>query len=75
MFVCNNFNVDFVQQMLILLFKLKSYDNCFDSKNVKMFFTHENENYVINLKFDKKSSYDLLYAFSKKNFKFYEIIY
>ena len=53
-FVYNNFNADCAQQMLILSFKFKSYKDCFDSKNAKMFFTHENENYVINLKFDKK---------------------
>ena len=50
----------------MLSFKLKSYKDCFDSKNAKMFFTYKNENYVINLKFDKKSSYDLLYALSEK---------
>ena len=31
-----------------------------------MFFIHENENYVIDLKFKKKSSYDSFYALSKK---------
>ena len=46
--------------------ELKSYENCFDSKNAEMLFTHENENHVINLKFEKKSSYDSLYALSKK---------
>ena len=49
--------------------ELKLYENCFDSKNAKMLFTHENENYVINLKFEKKSLYDLFYAFSKKEFQ------
>ena len=48
-FVYNNFDVDFAQQMSMLSFKLKSYENCFDSKNVKMLFIHENENHVINL--------------------------
>ena len=67
-FVCNNFDVDFTQQMLMLSFKFNSYENCFDSKNAKMFFTYKNENYVINLKFDKKSSYDFLYALLKKEF-------
>ena len=65
-FVCNNFDADFAQQMSMLSFELKSYENCFDSKNAEMLFTHENKNHVINLKFDKKSSYDLLYALSKK---------
>ena len=67
--VCNNFDADFAQQMSVLLFKLKSYEDCFDSKNAEMFSTYENENHVIDLKFDKKSSYDLLYAFSKKKFQ------
>ena len=65
-FVYNNFDVNSTQQMLMLLFKLKSYKDCFDSKNAEMLFTHKNENHVINLKFDKKSSYDFLYAFSEK---------
>ena len=64
--VCSNFDTDFAQQMLMLLFKFKSYENCFDSKNAEMLFTHENENHVINLKLDKKSSYDFFYALSKK---------
>ena len=54
--------------MSMFLFKLKLYKNCFDSKNAKMFFIHENENYVINLKFDKEFSYDFFYAFLKKKF-------
>ena len=56
-------------------FKLKLYKNYFNSKNAEIFFTHENENHVIDLKFEKESSYDSLYALSKKNFKFYKIIY
>ena len=68
-FIYNNFSAEFTQQILILLFKLKSYENYFDSNNAKMFFTHENENHVISLKFNKKSSYDFLYALSKKKFQ------
>ena len=46
------------------LFKfLKSYENCFDSKNAKIFFEHENKNHVINLIFDAKPSYESLYTF------------
>ena len=52
--------------MLILLFKLKLYKNCFDSKNAERLFIHENENHVINLKFDKKLSYNSFYVFSEK---------
>ena len=47
-------------------FELKLYENCFDSKNAEMFFTHENENHVINLKFEKESLYNSFYALSKK---------
>ena len=47
-------------------FKLKSYEDCFDSKNAKMLFTHEDENHVIDLKFEKESLYNLFYALSKK---------
>ena len=67
-FICNNLSADFTQQMLMLLFKFKLYENCFDSKNAEMFFIHEDENHVINLKFDKNSLYNSLYAFSEKKF-------
>ena len=50
----------------MLSFKLKFYENCFNSKNAEMLFTHENENHVINLKINKESLYNLLYAFFKK---------
>ena len=64
--IYNSFNVDFAQQILMLSFELKLYEDCFDLKNAEMLFTHENENYVIDLKFDRESSYDSFYAFSKK---------
>ena len=67
-FICNNFDVNFAQQMLMLSLEFKLYENCFNSKNAEIFFTHENENHVIDLKFNKKLSYDLLYALSKKEF-------
>ena len=67
-FVCSSFDADFAQQMSMLSFKLKSYEDCFDLKNAKMLFTHKNENHVIDLKFNKKSLYDLLYALLKKKF-------
>ena len=69
MFICSNFDADFAQQMLILSFKLKLYKNCFDSKNAEIFSIHENENHVIDLKLDKKLSYDFLYALLKKEFQ------
>ena len=64
--ICSNFSADFAQQISIFSFKLKSYEDCFDSKNAEMLFTHENKNHVINLKFKKESLYDLFYALSKK---------
>ena len=67
-FVYNNFYVEFAQQMSMFLFKFKLYENCFDSKNAEMLFTYENKNHVINLKVNKKSSYDFLYAFLEKKF-------
>ena len=72
-FICNNFNVRFMQQMLMLLLKFKSYKNCFDSKNVEILFTYKNENYVNYLKFDKKSLYDFLYALLKKVLNFIKL--
>ena len=65
-FICNNLDVDFAQQMSMLLSKFKSYENYFDSKNAKMLFIYKNENHVINLKFDKKSLCDFLFALLKK---------
>ena len=61
--------------MLMFLLKLKLYKNYFNLKKAKIFFTHENKSYIIVLKFNKKLLYDLLYAFSKKKFKFYKIIH
>ena len=46
--------------------ELKLYEDYFDLKNTKILFTHKNENYIINLKFKKESSYDSFYALSKK---------
>ena len=44
-----------------LLEFLKSYKNCFDFENAKIFFEHENKNHVINLILDAKSLYESLY--------------
>ena len=68
MFIYNNFDVDFAQQILMLSFKFKLYKNCFDSKNAEMLFIYKNENHVINLKLDKQSSYNFLYALLEKEF-------
>ena len=53
----------------MLSFEFKSYENCFNSKNAEMLFIHENENHIINLKFNKKSLYDSLYALLEKKFQ------
>ena len=46
-------------------FELKLYEDYFDSKNAEMFLTHENKNYVIDLKFEKESLYDSLFQFRR----------
>ena len=65
-FVYNNFDVNFVQQMSMFSFGLKSYQNYFDSKNAEMLFIYKSKNHVIDLKLDKKSLYDFLYALLEK---------
>ena len=50
----------------MLLFKFKSYKNCFDLKNAEMLFIYENKNHVIDLKLDKKLLYSFFYALLKK---------
>ena len=65
-FVYNNFDANFAQQMSMFLFKFKLYENCFDLKNIEIFFTYKNRNHVINLKLNKKSSYNSFYVLSKK---------
>ena len=49
--------------------EFKSYENCFDSKNVKILFTYENKNHVIELKLNKELLYDPLYALFEKKFQ------
>ena len=48
---------------------LKNYENCFDFKNAKTLFEHENENYIINLLLSAKSSYKSFYNFFKTKFE------
>ena len=51
------------------LFKfLKNYKNCFDSKNAKTFFKHEDKDHVMNLIFDAKPLYKSVYTFSEIEF-------
>ena len=59
--MCNTFNVEITFEMRRLFELLKNYENCFDLKNAKTFFKHENKNHVINLIFDAKPLYKSLY--------------
>ena len=63
--ICITFDVEITLEMRRLLELLKSYENCFDFKNAEIFFEHENENHVIDLMFDAKSSYEPLYTLSE----------
>ena len=65
---CSTLNVEIMSKICKLLELLKSYKNCFDFKNAKIFFKHENENYIINLILDAKSLYELFYIFFKIEF-------
>ena len=49
-------------------FKLKLYKNYFDLKNAKIFFTHENKNYIINLKSDCEARKNLILRNLTKQF-------
>ena len=66
--ICITFNVEITFEMRRLFELLKSYENCFDFKNAKILFEHENENHVIDLMFDAKSLYEPLYIFFKTEF-------
>ena len=58
-------NVKITFEMRKLLEFLKNYKNCFDFKNAKILFEHENEDHVINLMFDAKSPYKSFYILFK----------
>ena len=66
--ICITFDVEITFEMRRLLEFLKNYENCFDFKNAKTLSEHENENHVIDLMFDAKSSYESLYTFSETEF-------
>ena len=55
------FDVEITFEMHRLFEFLKSYENCFDSRNAKTLSEHENENHIIDLIFDAKSLYESLY--------------
>ena len=59
------FDVEITLEMRRLFELLKNYENCFDFKNTKIFFEHENKNHVINLIFDAESSYESFYILSE----------
>ena len=61
--ICIMFDVKIIFEMRKLFELLKSYENCFDFKNAKIFFEYKNEDHVIDLMSDAKSSYESLYTF------------
>ena len=63
--MCITFDVEITLEIRRLLELLKSYENCFDFKNAKTLFKHEDEDHVIDLIFDAESSYEPLYTFFK----------
>ena len=62
------FNVESTQKMRKLFESLKSYKNCFDFKNAKILFEHEDENHVIDLISHTKPLYEPLYIFFETRF-------
>ena len=63
--MCNTFNVEITLEIRKLFELLKNYENCFDFKNVKTFFEHENKNHIIDLIFGAESLYEPLYILSE----------
>ena len=63
----STFDVENISKMCRLFELLKNYENYFDFKNAKTFFEHENKNHAIDLTFDAKPLYELLYMFLKLN--------
>ena len=61
--MCITFDVEITLKMRRLSEFLKSYKNCFDFKNAKTLFEHENKDYVIDLILDAKLSYEPLLIF------------
>ena len=66
--MCITFNVEITSEIRKLFKLLKSYKNCFDFKNAKTFFKHEDEDHVIDLILDAKSLYESLYILSEIEF-------
>ena len=66
--MCIMFNVEITFEMRKLFELLKSYKNCFDFKNAKILSEHKNENHVIILILDAKSSYESFYILFETEF-------
>ena len=66
--ICITFNVEITLEMRKLFKLLKSYENCFDSKNAKILSEHEDENHVIDLMLDAKPPYESLYILFETEF-------
>ena len=62
------FNVEITFEIRKLFEFLKSYENCFDFQNAEILLEHENKNHIINLIFDAKSLYKLLYILFETEF-------
>ena len=59
------FDVEIISKMRKLFEPSNCYEDCFDFKNAKILFKHENKNYIINLILDAKPPYKLLYILFK----------
>ena len=66
--MCNTFNVENTSKICRLFKFLESYKNCFEFKNTETLFEHEDKNHIIDLIFDVKLLYKLLYIFIKTEF-------
>ena len=66
--ICIMFDVEITSEMRRLFELLKSYENCFDLKNAKIFFEHENKDHAIDLMSDAESSYKSFYILSETEF-------
>ncbi len=65
--IYNNLDFETTSKIRCLLNIFYNYQNCFDFKNIKIFFKFNNTNYIIDLFFKIKLLYNLFYApFEKK---------
>ena len=66
--MCITFNVKITFEIRRLFGFLKSYEDCFNSKNTKTLLEYENKNHVIDSIFDAKPLYKSLYILSEIKF-------